>query len=83
MGFFALFPKAKNRETEVSRGFRFFVSGLLSAALQCSHFLQFVRDSPVDEIGYDTYQVPVINKGTKISQITNFSCDFLIPNWGL
>ena len=33
---------------------------VLSAALQCSHFLQFVRDSPVDEIGYDTYQVPVI-----------------------
>jgi len=27
MGFFDLFPKDKNRETEVSRGFRFFVSG--------------------------------------------------------
>jgi hypothetical protein len=26
-GVIALFPKAKNRETEVSRGFRFFVSG--------------------------------------------------------
>ena len=35
---------------------------VLSAALQCSHFLQFVRDSPIDEIGYDTYQVPVINE---------------------
>jgi hypothetical protein len=50
MGFFDLFPKDKNRETEVSRGFRFLCVLVLSAALQCSHFLQFVRDSPIDEI---------------------------------
>ena len=26
---------------------------------------QFVRDSPVDEIGYDTYQVPVIHSNVR------------------
>ena len=83
MGFFDLFPPKLKIEKRKSSRLPFLRILVLSAALQCSHFLQFVRDSPVDEIGYDTYQVPVINKGTKISQITNFSCDFLIPNWGL
>ena len=51
MGFFALFPpklKIEKRKSVAASVSLCLV--LVSAALQCSHFLQFVRDSPIDEI---------------------------------
>ena len=49
-GFFDLFPKDENKETEVIAASVSSCLVLVSAALQCCHFLQFVRDSPIDEI---------------------------------
>ena len=49
-GVTVLFPKDENRETEVIAASVSSCLVLVSAALQCSHFLQFVRDSPIDEI---------------------------------
>ena len=51
MGFFDLFPpklKIEKRKSVAASVSLCLV--LVSAALQCSHFLQFVRDSPIDEI---------------------------------
>ena len=49
-GVIDMFPPKIRIEKRKSARLPFLCVLVLSAALQCSHFLQFVRDSPIDEI---------------------------------